>query len=104
MHDKKNGYIVEVGDCEAVAKHLHEMWTDEELYKRLSDFAAHHVSDEVSTVGNALSWLYLSSVLSDDKKKKDVKPNLRWINDMAREEAGEPYSDEEPRVWRHLTT
>jgi len=95
---------VETGDAEAVAKHLHELWTDDDLYASMSDYAKHHVSDEVSTVGNALSWLYLASTLSDEKSKKDFKPNKGWINDMAREEAGEPYDDKEPRIWRHLTT
>lgn len=104
VHDGKNGMIVEPGDVESVAKHIHALWTDEELYKRMSEFAKHNVSDEVSTVGNALSWLYLASVMTDDKRKKDFEPNLRWVNDMAREEANEPYGDDEPRVWRHLTT
>ncbi|PGH18860.1 hypothetical protein AJ79_00273 [Helicocarpus griseus UAMH5409] len=95
----KNGFLVEVGDTEAVAKHLCELWTDEELYYRLSSWAADSVSDEVSTVGNALSWLYLASEMSKGRK---VEANGRWVNDLAREEAGEPYGKHENRLKREV--
>lgn len=104
VHDQKNGFVVTPGDTAAVAEHLNALWTDEKLYARMAEYAAHHVSDEVSTVGNALSWLYLATVLSDDERKAGFKPGMRWVNDMAREEAGQPYDDSEPKVWRHLTT
>ncbi|OJD11260.1 hypothetical protein AJ78_07936 [Emergomyces pasteurianus Ep9510] len=97
VQDGKNGFLVEVGDTDAVARHLFNLWTDDELYYRLSSWAADSVSDEVSTVGNALSWLYLASELS---KGKTVEPNERWINDMAREEAKEPYGKRENRLKR----
>lgn len=97
----KNGFLVDVGDTEAVANHLLELWTDEELYSRMSSYAANSVSDEVNTVGNMLSWLYLASKLS---KGVSIRPNGRWINDMAREEANEPYAPGENRLKRVLTT
>jgi glycosyltransferase involved in cell wall biosynthesis len=97
----KNGFLVDVGDTEAVAGHLLELWMDQELYASMSSYAANSVSDEVSTVGNMLSWLYLASKLS---KGVTIRPNERWINDMAREEANEPYSPEENRLKRVLTT
>ncbi|KAG8926435.1 hypothetical protein FRC01_008871 [Tulasnella sp. 417] len=59
--------------------------------------AAVNVSDEVGTCGNAASWLYLASKLSKGEK---LKPNGRWINDMMREDAGEPYREGEPRLKR----
>lgn len=75
----------------------------------MSDYALHNVSDEVSTVGNALSWMYLASKLCpgngrDEGKGEELKPNGRWINDMAREEAGFPYEEGEPRLPRDLAT
>lgn len=97
----KNGFLVDIGDTEAVANHLFELWTDEELYSRMSSYAANSVSDEVNTVGNMLSWLYLASKLS---KGMSIRPNGRWINDMAREEANEPYTPGENRLKRVLTT
>ncbi|KAE8366441.1 UDP-Glycosyltransferase/glycogen phosphorylase [Aspergillus caelatus] len=97
----KNGFLVNVGDTDAVAEHLFELWTDRELYDRMSSYAAKSVSDEVSTVGNILSWLYLASKLSKGEK---IQPNGSWINDMAREEAYEPYKANENRLKRGLTT
>jgi alpha,alpha-trehalose phosphorylase (configuration-retaining) len=93
----KSGFLVKTGDSSAVAKHLHELFTNTDLYNEMSEYAATHVSDEVSTVGNALSWLYLADVLSKGEK---VRPNSRWINDMAREAAGLPYVKDEPRLPR----
>lgn len=97
----KSGYLVPRGDHDAVAKHLHDLFTDERLYEEMSSYAKHHVSDEVHTVGNALSWLYLASSVAGGKS---LQPNGRWVNDMAREAANEPYGDDEPRLPRHLST
>ncbi|EFR00780.1 hypothetical protein MGYG_03784 [Nannizzia gypsea CBS 118893] len=93
----KNGYLVEVSDTDAVAKHLYDLWTDSDLYDRMSSYAQGSVSDEVSTVGNILSWLYLASSMSRGDK---CKPHGRWVNDMAREAAGEPYVPGENRLKR----
>ncbi|KAJ9605924.1 hypothetical protein H2200_009773 [Cladophialophora chaetospira] len=101
VEDGKSGYLVERGDHEAVAKHLYDLVTDKGLYQRMSEYARTHVSDEVHTVGNALSWMYMVSKVAGGQP---LKPNGRWINDMAREEAGEPYKDGEPRLPRHLST
>lgn len=101
VQHEKNGFLVDVGDTKAVADHLFELWTDQDLYRRMSRYAANSVSDEVSTVGNTLSWLYMASNLSKGVK---IRPNGRWINDMARDEAGEPYSPGENRLKRVLVT
>ena len=97
----KNGFLVNVGDTEAVADRLFELWMDHELYSRMSRYAAHSVSDEVSTVGNMLSWLYLASKLS---KGVSIQPNGCWINDLAREDGDEPYAPGENRLKRVLST
>lgn len=93
----KSGYLVDVGDTQAVADHLYDLWTNRELYTQMSEFARNNVSDEVGTLGNALSWLYLGSKFS---KGEFIKPNGRWLNDLAREEAGQPYTEGEPRLPR----
>lgn len=95
----KNGYLVEVGDTDAVAGHLYDLWTNDDLYDCMSSYALHSVSDEVSTVGNILSWLYLASAMSKGHK---CKPHGRWINDMARETANEPYVPGENRLQRSV--
>jgi len=69
----------------------------------MSEFAAKNVSDEVHTVGNALCWTYLASKMTQNDAKK-LEPNMKWINDLAREEAGVPYQEGEPRLWRDLST
>ncbi|OQD71943.1 hypothetical protein PENPOL_c001G02647 [Penicillium polonicum] len=93
----KNGFLVDVGDTDAVAQRLFELWTDHDLYFRMSEYGIHNVSDEVSTVGNALDWMYLSATLS---RGESVRPNGRWIDDMAFERLGLPNKDDELRLKR----
>lgn len=95
--DGKSGYLVDVHDTTAVANHLYNLWTDKALYDRISAQAAVNVSDEVGTCGNGAAWLYLASKLSKGEK---LKPHGKWINDMMREDAGEPYREGEPRLKR----
>jgi predicted metal-dependent peptidase len=108
LTDNAAGFIVPRNSPKEVASHLYDLWTDHDLYTRLSKFAIENVSDEVQTVGNALCWSYLASEMTKnvgDKKGKDaIRPNMRWINDLAREKAGVPYADGEPQLWRHLST
>ncbi|KAL5412096.1 hypothetical protein PMIN06_006284 [Paraphaeosphaeria minitans] len=93
----KSGFLVEPGDYEAVAGHLCDLFTDDVLHDSMSHHAATHVSDEVGTVGNALSWLYLADALSQGQK---LEPKSRWINDMAREHLGIRYQEGETRLPR----
>jgi len=95
----KNGYIVEPGDSHAVAKHLLDLCTDDDLYAQMSKYAKNSVSDEVSTVGNALSWFYLANKWVNHG---GLVPNGRWVNDLAREEAGKPYVEGENRLPREI--
>ncbi|KAG5354226.1 hypothetical protein C0989_003739 [Termitomyces sp. Mn162] len=97
VEEGKSGYLCEPGDNAAVAKHLHELHTDESLHRRISIYAKTHVSDEVGTVGNAAAWLYLAVKFSRGEK---VSPNGAWLNDMLREETGELYAAGEPRLPR----
>lgn len=93
----RNGFLVDVGDTEAVARHLYDLWTNRSLYQQMAEYALSHVCDEVSTVGNALNWLYLASKLS---KGETVRPNERWINDMAFEDSGIPRPKDMSRLKR----
>ncbi|KAG6821071.1 hypothetical protein H0H93_007230 [Arthromyces matolae] len=97
IEEGKSGYLCEPGDNDSVAKHLFELYTDEPLYRRMSAYAKTHVSDEVGTVGNAIAWMYLAVKYSRGEK---VLPNGAWLNDMVREEMGEPYVAGEPRLPR----
>lgn len=100
-HDE-NGFLVDTGSPEEVgaevAKYLFYLFSDDAAYESFSAHAASHVSDEVSTVGNALAWMYLADQLAQGVK---LEPRSRWINDMAREEAGIPFDeDSETRLER----
>ncbi|KAF2446237.1 glycosyltransferase family 4 protein [Karstenula rhodostoma CBS 690.94] len=97
VQHNKSGFLVQPGDYQAVAKHLYDLFTDDALYEEMSHYAETHVSDEVGTVGNALSWLYLADALSQGEK---LEPNSKWINDMARENAGIRYQEDETRLPR----
>jgi glycosyltransferase involved in cell wall biosynthesis len=96
----KSGFLVKPHDHDAVARHLYHLFTDSELHTTMSDFAERNVSDEVSTVGNALSWLYLADTLA---KGEEVKPSERWINDLAREGANVPYKEMEVMLERDVS-
>ncbi|KAI9446727.1 trehalose synthase [Lactarius indigo] len=93
----KSGYLCDVGDNDAVAGHLYDLYTDEKLYEAVSSFARKNVSDEVGTVGNAAAWLYLAVMYSRGEK---IKPHGQWINDLLRKETGQLYKEGEPRLPR----
>ena len=107
VKDKENGFLVEPGDYDAVAQHLVELFKDDELWKRMSHAAATGVSDEVCTAGNALAWFYLAAKFSGasdkDGKPRGIKGYGKWVNDVAREEAGHPYQEGENRLPRWFT-
>lgn len=94
----KSGFCTAPRDNEAVANHLYELYTDVELHRRMSEYGKKHVSDEVSTVGNAASWLYLAVMYGARGVK--LQPKGAWLNDMMREETGETYLSEETRLPR----
>lgn len=93
----KSGYLTTPGDNAAVAQHLFDLHTDEDLYRRVSEYARTHVSDEVGTVGNAAAWLYLAVMYHRGVK---LQPNGAWLNDMLRAETNEAYVEGEPKLPR----
>lgn len=107
IKDKVNGYLVKPGDYKAVAQHLTELWSDHDLWSRMSHEASTGVSDEVSTPGNALAWYYLAAKWTatdiQDGAGQALKGSEKWVNDMAREEAGILYQDGENRLPRSFT-
>ncbi|EKD13983.1 trehalose synthase [Drepanopeziza brunnea f. sp. 'multigermtubi' MB_m1] len=99
LQHARNGFLVEPGDWRAVAGHLLELWTDDARYEAMSACARTSVSDEVGTVGNALAWFYLADRWANGT---GVVPRERWVNDLAREEAGVPYREGENRLPRNF--
>ncbi|TLD28811.1 hypothetical protein PspLS_04143 [Pyricularia sp. CBS 133598] len=107
VKDGINGFLVQPGDWKTVAGHLINLFTDHELHKKMSHAAATGVSDEVGTIGNAIGWYYLAAKWNEVGVEKNGKGGLRgdekWVNDMARDEAGFPYVQNENRLPRHFT-
>lgn len=103
VRDGKNGFLVEAGDWETTAKHLYELWTNDQMYKTMSEFAKTSVSDEVGTVGNALSWFYMADKLARGEVVK-LAPDRKWVNDLARDASGKPYEKGEYRLPRSIET
>ncbi|KAK9423420.1 putative Glycosyltransferase family 4 protein [Seiridium unicorne] len=106
VKDEENGFLVEPDDYRAVAQHLHDLFADDELWKKMSHAARTGVSDEVSTPGNALAWYYLAAKWSEvraENSKATLKGEEKWVNDMAREESGYPYEEGENRLPRKYT-
>lgn len=94
----KSGFLCDVGDNDAVAKHMFDLFTDDDLYDTMSEYARTHVSDEVGTVGNAAAWMYLAVMYASRGVK--LQPKGAWLNDLMRAETGEPYLTGEPRLPR----
>lgn len=103
IKDKVNGFLVASGNTKAVAGHLLQLFSDDELWKKMSYEARTGVSDEIGTVGNALSWYYLAVAWAKAGVSPGIKGDEKWVNDMAREGAGRPYREHENKLPRRYT-
>lgn len=59
VKDSQNGYVVDAGNLEDVAEKTFLLYTDEDLYKKMSLEATKAHRSEIFTTGNALNWLKL---------------------------------------------
>jgi glycosyltransferase involved in cell wall biosynthesis len=67
IKDGENGFVVPVGDTAAVADHLYNLLTDQELYDRMSQAAAGSFRRDILNIPNAITWLFLADwLLSQD--------------------------------------
>lgn len=96
VQHERNGFLVQPGNWKDAADCLLRLWTDHDLYDRMSEVAARTVSDEVGTVGNALAWFYLASRF----REGGVEGAGRWVNDLARAEVGSTCIEGENRLPR----
>lgn len=76
-----NGYLVQSGDTKSVAEHLYNLFTNESLYKKMSEAALKFANSDYLTVPNALCWLYLASSLHHGRH---IPGNYAWVRDLAR--------------------
>jgi len=68
IEDEKTGFLVERGNCEAVADKLHKLMTDQALYEEMSKAAVQRLNPNYFTAHNALKWLELANWLSAGEK------------------------------------
>ena len=105
VQHSKSGFLVEASnrdtEVQAVAGHLHTLFTDKQKYDEMSQYAAGHISDEVGTAGNAICWMYLLDRLSEGEA---LEPKERWVWDLAKEHVGSTSHAGEVTLPRNLTT
>jgi alpha,alpha-trehalose phosphorylase (configuration-retaining) len=58
--DGFNGFVVEVGDDDDVARHLYDLFTDQKLYEKMSEKALKLYDRSLLTIPNATRWLNIS--------------------------------------------
>ncbi|KAG0641043.1 clock-controlled-9 protein, partial [Tuber brumale] len=84
----KSEFLLDVSDTDSVAKHLFDLYTNDDLYERTSNHGRAGVSDAVGTIGNSPCCLYLAA---KHARGEGFSTHTRWIMDMAMEEAGQKY-------------
>ncbi|KAK9469953.1 hypothetical protein V1512DRAFT_257400 [Lipomyces arxii] len=99
VQDARNGYLCKVGDTDAVADRMYELFMDLAKYKAFAEYGKSSVSDEVHTVGNATAWLHMFNELAHGR---EVKPNGAWIYDLMRDSVGVPWTEGENRLPRKM--
>jgi glycosyltransferase involved in cell wall biosynthesis len=80
IQEGMNGYLVEVGDTEQVARHLYDLLTNEDLFHNMSMAAPFLASKEYRTVPNALCWLFLAVYLLEYGK---IEGHYQSVKELA---------------------
>ncbi|OQN95323.1 hypothetical protein B0A48_18673 [Cryoendolithus antarcticus] len=99
----RTGFLVQGLDKQteirAVSEYLDILFSDEQRYYDMGFCGRLHLSDEISTVGNAVCWMYLF-----DRLTSQHKPNFKggWVWDMAKEQAGEKRRGNEVELPRNV--
>jgi glycosyltransferase involved in cell wall biosynthesis len=82
VEDDKNIFTVSIADANSMAKHLFKIWVDGQLQQQVKSTAPNKIWDEITTVGNAVNWLFLASKLS---KGENIEPNGEYIYHLAQQ-------------------
>jgi hypothetical protein len=81
VQNDPNIFTVETTDTNRMAEDLFKIWLDSQLQPKLKLSAPNETWDEVTTVGNAVNWLFLASELTKGKK---LEPNGEYIYQLAK--------------------
>ncbi|CAG8600916.1 11301_t:CDS:2, partial [Acaulospora colombiana] len=97
----ETGFLADVKDTNQVADYLFTLFTDEELYAKMSSAARSTLNEQYFTVFQTLNWLYLirqfsrqklleSGLETDDYTELQTKivGNGRWVKELWAEEYG----------------
>ncbi|KKK21360.1 hypothetical protein ARAM_002646, partial [Aspergillus rambellii] len=85
LRTKVNALLVGEEDIEAISRYLIGLASDSANCRHMGQQAPKKLSDETTTVGNAVNWLYITSKLS---RGEAVEPSGGFIFTLAQQGAG----------------
>ncbi len=82
IEDTVNGYLVDVGNTNHVADHLHHLLHDTEHYQQMCEAAAELAGKDYLTIPNAICWLYMSMKFLNSEAGEG---NYQWVKALAQQ-------------------
>jgi glycosyltransferase involved in cell wall biosynthesis len=79
IKDGKTGFLCEVGDCEAVAQRMFELFDNPRLHARMSKDSSRLCTEEFWTIFNYMHWMFMASEIYE---KGALVGNRRWIKEF----------------------
>ncbi|KAG4100731.1 hypothetical protein H8356DRAFT_292759 [Neocallimastix lanati (nom. inval.)] len=79
IKDGKTGFLCEVGDCEAVAQRMFELFDNPKLRDRMSKDSSRLCTEEFWTIVNNMHWMFMASEIYEKGK---IVGNRRWIKEF----------------------
>ncbi|KAI8989412.1 hypothetical protein BDB01DRAFT_718772 [Pilobolus umbonatus] len=76
IKENVNGFLLPIGDVEAVANTLYRLFEDTELHAEMKINAEKYVTEEFFTVWNCMSWLHMFIELTNNKGNDEERDNL----------------------------
>ncbi|KAG1469585.1 hypothetical protein G6F56_003175 [Rhizopus delemar] len=99
IEDGVDGCLFEIGDTEAVANKLIEMFENPDLRDQMSQATKKCVQEEYFTVWNAMSWLHMCLELTQHQTKKDHEDgNLLKMDTLDHTDLG--HNEKVSNLWR----
>ncbi|CAG8086779.1 unnamed protein product [Penicillium nalgiovense] len=80
VNNQLNVFPVEIADVNSMAEHISKVWFGGQTQQQGNSLVPNNTWDEVTTVGNAVNWLFLASELS---KGDIIQPNGEYIYQLA---------------------
>ncbi|CAG8441387.1 11213_t:CDS:10 [Acaulospora morrowiae] len=84
----ETGFLADIGNTSQVADYLFDLFTDHQLYEKMSHAARSTVNEQYFTVFQTLNWLYLVNKFTRQAPENEVIGNGRWVKELWAEEYG----------------